>query len=617
MRALFLFLFYSLLLSCSPTARYYEKRVKFPSGATLEEKVDIASRVVPTPRQKAWQELELTAFLHFGMNTFTNEEWGNGQEDPNLFNPTHFDARQWVKALKDGGFKMCIITAKHHDGFCLWPTRTTNHSVAFSDWMDGKGDVVKAVREACDEYGLKFGIYLSPWDRNAISYGDSPAYNQLFVDQLTELLTNYGIIHEVWFDGACGEGPNGKKQEYDWIRFHEVIRRLQPEAVTAIMGDDVRWVGNEKGYGRATEWSATVKAPGWYDTTQNSDLQLSSSSEDLGSRRMLEKATELFWYPSEVDVSIRPGWFYHPEQDNQVKSLAKLVDIYFESVGYNSVLLLNVPPDKRGLIHENDVARLKEFGDYIRTSFSRNFITDTTQWKASEGASKIFQLDSPALINTLMFQEDISYGQRMEHFKVEALIGNSWKEVAEATTIGYKRLIRIPAIEASAIRITVVQSRGEVNFRNIGAYYAEPVVESSGALIFNEISSEKWDVVNLPADARKAIDGNLTTSWTTDSFTSLTVDMRETHEIGGFTYTPPSGEDISGTIYTYNFYISNNGRDWTTCVGNGEFSNIMHNPITQFIRFDTTHNARFFRLELISEIEGRQMMSVGEVGVLK
>ena len=316
---------------------YYVKHVEFPQSATIEQKVDMAARLVPTPQQYAWQQMELTAFLHFGINTFTGREWGDGKEDPALFNPSELDAEQWVRTLKEAGFKMVLLTAKHHDGFCLWPTATTKHSVASSPWKNGQGDVVKELRAACDKYDMKFGVYLSPWDRNAECYGDSPRYNDFFIRQLTELLTKYGEIHEVWFDGANGEGPNGKKQVYDWDAFYQTIQRLQPKAVMAIMGDDVRWVGNEKGVGRETEWNATVLTPGIYARSQENNKRLGvfSKAEDLGSRKILEKATELFWYPSEVDVSIRPGWFYHAEEDGKVKSLKHLSDIYFQSVGYN------------------------------------------------------------------------------------------------------------------------------------------------------------------------------------------------------------------------------------------------------------------------------------------
>ena len=268
--------------------------------------------------------------MYFGINTFTGREWGDGTEDPALFNPTDFDAEQWVSTLQGSGFKMLILTAKHHDGFCLWPTQTTSHSIASSPWRNGSGDVVKEVKEACDRYNMKFGIYLSPWDKNAKSYGDSPRYNALFAQQLAELLTNYGDIHEVWFDGAYDEGHNGKVQKYDWPRFYQIIDSLQPNAVKAIMGNDIRWVGNEDGLGRETEWSATPLQPDISDTHINENLRLdiSPTAEDLGSRRLIAEAQSIHWYPSEVDVSIRPGWFYHPEEDEKVKTLSQLVDIY-------------------------------------------------------------------------------------------------------------------------------------------------------------------------------------------------------------------------------------------------------------------------------------------------
>ncbi|MDE6524825.1 MAG: alpha-L-fucosidase, partial [Paramuribaculum sp.] len=360
------------MIQCAPAAKekYYEKVAPLPPEATLDERVDIASRTVPTANQLAWQDLELTAFLHFGINTFTDREWGDGKEDPALFNPSELDAEQWVKTLKDAGFKLVILTAKHHDGFCLWPTKTTDHSVASSPWKDGKGDVVRELRDACDKYGMKLGIYLSPWDRNSPKYGDSEAYNDQFVAQLTELLTNYGKIDEVWFDGACGEGPNGKKQVYDWPRFRKVMEELQPEAVLAITGDDVRWVGNEGGVGRETEWSVTPLMPSIFPESEayNDSLGINAMAKNIGDREMLANAKEVRWWPSEVDVSIRPGWFYHDSQ--QPKSLAHMADIYLSSVGRNSVLLLNIPPDRRGLIADADVARLKEFRQWIDANFS-------------------------------------------------------------------------------------------------------------------------------------------------------------------------------------------------------------------------------------------------------
>lgn len=458
--------------------KFYEKQVCFPGQATLEEKVDMASRLIPSKKQLAWQQLEMTAFIHFGMNTFTGQEWGDGKEFPAMFNPVALDADQWVRVLKAGGFKLVIITAKHHDGFCLWSTKTTRHSVASSPWKNGKGDVVKEVKKACERNGMKFGVYVSPWDRNASCYGDSVRYNEFFIQQLTELLSDYGKVDEVWLDGANGEGPNGKKQAYNWEAIMKTINKLQPNAVTAICGDDVRWVGNERGRGRDTEWSASALVPEVFPNARvrNERLHLDSYTRDLGSRHVLARATELFWYPSEVDVSIRPGWFYHDYEDNKVKSLKELVDIYFHSVGCNSSLLLNVPPDKRGVIHENDAARLKEFGEYIEKTFSKDYTSRWARpWTAKPGEQKEYALNKGAVVNTVMLQEDISKGQRVEAFTVEVRVNGEWKPVAEGTTIGYKRLLRFPDTETDGIRVIIRECRGVANILRVGAFLAPKI----------------------------------------------------------------------------------------------------------------------------------------------
>lgn len=454
---------------------FFVKHLQFSGNKSLEQKASMAARLVPSPQQLAWQQMELTAFLHFGINTFTGREWGDGTEDPSLFNPTELDAEQWVRTLKECGFKMVLLTAKHHDGFCLWPTKTTSHSVASSPWKDGKGDVVGELRDACTKYGMKFGVYLSPWDRNASCYGNSPEYNKFFIEQLTELLTNYGEVNEVWFDGANGEGPNGKKQVYDWDAFYKTIQRLQPKAVMAIMGDDVRWVGNEKGIGRETEWSATVLTPGIYarSAENNKRLGVYGKAKDLGSRKMLQDATELFWYPSEVDVSIRPGWFWHEEENAKVKSLKELSDIYFQSVGYNSVLLLNIPPDRRGLLNEADVSRLKEFAAYRRRVFSDDKVQNgNVSWTACVGESRSYVIRPASRLNVVQVQEEISKGQRVEKFTVEAYRNGVWQSLGEGTTIGYKRMLRFPELTADSIRIRIDSCRLCANISNVSAYYA-------------------------------------------------------------------------------------------------------------------------------------------------
>lgn len=608
-----------LLFSCNKKEEYYEKHITFPEGATLEQKVDMASRLVPTPQQLEWQKMELTAFFHYGVNAFTGREWGDGTEDPNVFNPTEFDAEQWVTKIKNAGFKMAILTAKHHDGFCLWPTKTTKHSVASSKWMDGKGDVVKALKDACDKHGLRFGVYLSPWDRNAESYG-TPEYNQFFVQQLTELLSNYGDIYEVWFDGANGEGPNGKKQVYDWQLIMSTIRKLQPQAVTAIVGDDVRWVGNESGLGRETEWSATVCVPGAYsDQSANSALNLNAMSADLGSRQLLEKATDLFWYPSEVDVSIRPGWFYHSEEDLRVRSLSNLVDIYFQSVGYNSVLLLNIPPDRRGLIHENDVQRLDELSEYLGSVFDKNFVVNGDKpWQAKAGQMMEYNLMQDAEFNTLLIQEDISKGQRIENFIIEVFSNGSWKEIATGTTVGYKRLFRIDDTKGEKIRVTITQTRNKANIINVAACYAPPVNE--GKVLssnLNLVPTSGWKIISPKDTNRNIIDGDVKTFWKAGEMLPIEIDMGETYAIKGFYYTPTQEEDKSGTIYNYKFYVSTNGKDWKECPTTGEFSNIKNNPITQYVYLDKVVNARYFKLLPLSEIDGKKIVSAAEIGIMQ
>ena len=576
---------------------YYVKHVEFPQGATLEQKVDMAARLVPTPQQLEWQQMELTAFLHFGINTFTGREWGDGKENPALFNPTDFDAEQWVRSLKEAGFKMAILTAKHHDGFCLWPTKTTGHSVAASPWKDGKGDVVRELRDACDKYGIKFGVYLSPWDRNASCYGDSPKYNEFFIEQLTELLTNYGEVHEVWFDGANGEGPNGKKQEYDWTAILSTIRRLQPRAVTAIMGDDVRWVGNERGLGRETEWSATVLTPGTYARCeeQNKALGVKATSKDLGGRDMLVNAKELFWYPSEVDVSIRPGWFYHQQEDNQVKSLKHLTDIYFKSVGYNSVLLLNIPPDQRGRISDADVNRLKEFADYRKEIFADNRVKGGLKaWTARPGDTRVYQLKPKSEINVVMLREDISKGQRMEAFTVEALTADGWKEIAKGTTVGYKRLIRIPAVEARQLRVKVDACRLAANISEVAAYYARPLEESA--------AKEDWN--DLPR-----------TAWKQVTAAPLVIDLGKAVDMTGFVYAPANAEAKPTMAFRYKFYISTNGRDWKEVPTIGEFSNIMHNPVPQTVSFGNKVSARYIKLDATTPDATPARVDLKEIGI--
>ena len=429
----------------------------------------------PSPQQLAWHELEYYAFVHFNMNTFTGYEWGTGKEDPNLFNPTELDCRQWARVCRDVGMKGIIITAKHHDGFCLWPSRYTDHTVASSQWRNGKGDVLKDLSEACREFGLKMGIYLSPWDRHEPSYGDSPTYNEYFKNQLREVLTNYGEIFEVWFDGACGEGSNGKRQVYDWEGFFQVVRQCKPNAVIfSDGGPDVRWVGNENGFAGETNWCLLRRDevyPGY------------SNYHELTSGH----ADGTYWVPAECDVSIRPGWYYHQSQDDQVKSLKELLEIYYASIGRNANLLLNLPVDRRGLVHENDVQRLMEFKNAIDLSFSNNLAKGkkasashfrgnasrfspqnaidgdkNSYWTTDDDVLAAWleiDLGEAIAFNRVMIQEYITLGQRIESFSIEAWDGEKWNKISEGTTIGYKRILRFPLVVASRVRLNILKSR--------------------------------------------------------------------------------------------------------------------------------------------------------------
>ncbi|MBU4203365.1 MAG: alpha-L-fucosidase [Acidobacteria bacterium] len=406
------------------------------------------------------------AFIHFGPNTFMDIEWGSGDESPDVFNPTEIDCRQWVKTIKEAGMEGALITAKHHDGFCLWPSKFSTHTVRESRWRDGKGDVLRELSDACREFGIKFGVYVSPWDRNHPSYF-TPEYNTVFKNMLEEVLTNYGEVYYVFFDGAFSVGPDGKRQEYDWEGFNEVVRRCQPNAVIfSDGGPDIRWIGNERGYAAETNW-CTVNRDAFYPGISGVNDQLLTGHEN----------GEL-WLPSEVNTSIRPGWFYHKEEDDRVKPLSRLIDNWYHSVGMNGCFLLNLPPDTRGLIHENDVALLMELKHYLNEAFGNNLadkvrasttsilgrafeaknVTDGdsgTFWAAKDGvlkASVELIFDQPTECNAVLIQEYIPLGQRVKAFSVEAFIDNRWFEIAAGTTIGNRRIVRFDTISTARLR---------------------------------------------------------------------------------------------------------------------------------------------------------------------
>jgi alpha-L-fucosidase len=421
-------------------------------GALAASRVpfDAPARPVPTAAQLEWQRDELAMFIHFGVNTFTNREWGDGTENPSIFAPASLDTRQWARSARAAGFRAMVLTAKHHDGFCLWPSKTTTHSVASSPFRGGAGNVVREFVDACRAEGLKPGLYLSPWDRHEPSYGDSPRYNDLYCDQLTELLTQYGAISEVWFDGANGEGPNGKRQVYDWPRVWGLVRKLQPNAVMfSDAGPDIRWIGNERGAAGVTNWSTVdpriVTRPG----QEGADVMRSLQDGD---------AEGSVWRPGETDVSIRPGWFYHPAEDAKVKTEEDLVQLYFTSVGRNSKLLLNVPPTTQGLLHDVDVARVAGMRQQLGTLFKTNVAAGArVGWRSTGPRSGTVDIDLGRSMSLAIarLEEDIARGQIVARYTLEAQVGDSWRDLAGGTTIGYCKLDRFDPVTTRRVRLTI------------------------------------------------------------------------------------------------------------------------------------------------------------------
>lgn len=451
---------------------------------------------VPTENQLRWHEMEMNAFIHFTTNTFTDREWGLGNEPPEIFNPTELDADQWVAVLRRAGFKGIILTCKHHDGFCLWPSEYTEHDIQNSPYKDGAGDVVREVAEACQRHGLKFGVYLSPWDRNHPEYG-SPEYITYYRNQLRELFTRYGDIFEMWFDGANGgDGYYGGSYAirridgstyYDWPTTIDLVKGIQPDVLFfSDAGPSLRWCGNEQGIGGETNWNTITP-----DT-------LYAGKPDIGDLLNTGSPEGTHWIPAEVNTSIRPGWFYHASEDSLVKSPEKLFDIFLTSVGRGSTLLLNVPPDRRGRIHERDVAVLKKWRTLIDSTFKTNHalhasaaadnyrgrseayaptnVTDDdkeTYWATDDGRTTgriDIDLGERRTISFVVLQEYIRLGQRVKQFSVSVRDGDNWKPVAQGTTIGYKRILRVDPVVTDAVRITIEDARASPVISNVGIY---------------------------------------------------------------------------------------------------------------------------------------------------
>lgn len=594
---------------------------------------------VPEPKQVEWQQMETYAFIHFGLNTFNDREWGYGDTDPKTFNPTNLDCEQWAQTLVKAGMKGVILTAKHHDGFCLWPFEGTDYSVKNSPWKNGQGNVVKELSEACKKYGLKFAVYLSPWDRHQANYG-TPEYLPYFYAQLHDLLTNYGPVFEVWFDGANGgDGWYGgakdirtidRKNYYNYPRIYEMLDSIQPQAIIfSDGGPGCRWVGNEKGFAGATNWSFLRKGevhPG-YDKSY--ELQYGHPDGNQ-------------WVPAECDVSIRPGWFYHPEEDDRVKSPDQLVDLYYRSVGHNATLLLNFPVDRRGLIHPVDSANAVRFHEMIQQQLKTNLVagmipkvsnerggdfvasalTDDnfdTYWATEDGVTTAdieFSFDTPTRMNRMMLQEYIPLGQRVKAFVVEYLDKDTWLPVKlneETTTIGYKRLLRFETVETKGIRIRITDARGPLCLSNVGVYDAGNVSDSFVEKV-EDIESVPYLLPDVKADeAVKTSDKQAQTTCFVEG-DRLLIDLQEERLVSSLHFLPDQGEPNKGLIANYEIHVGVSKDAVNQLVKSGEFSNIQNNPVMQSVFF-TPVKARYIELKATRMIHAGEPMGFAELGV--
>ena len=539
---------------------------------------------VPTENQLWWQDLEMYAFIHYSMNTYTDQEWGFGNEDLQLFNPADLDCRQWARVCKQAGMRGIIFTAKHHCGFCMWPSQYTEYSVKNTPWKQGKGDVVRELADACQEEGLKFAVYLSPWDRNHPEYGRKE-YVTYFRNQLRELLTNYGDIFEVWFDGANGGdgwygGANEKRTidrttYYEWPETYRMIRLLQPHCLIWNDGSDrgdLRWVGTEAGNVGETNWSLLNKDG---EVTWN---MLHYGLEDGDS-----------WVPGETNTSIRPGWFYHETENAHVKSLSKLMDTYYKSVGRNSTLLLNFPIAPNGRIHPIDSLRGIAFNKMIHEVFKTDLAANAK--KHTKKNETIIDFGKPTAFNRFVAEEDIRYGQRVKKFSLEAEINGKWQPLKDAlveqgdglTTIGHRRIICFPTVNATRLRLTILDAK------------CQPVIKRTSVYLAPELTAD------IPDSGEKR-SSNLHFFFRSPKQMMIDWDTEQT--ITAFRYLPPQNTK-EGMVTHYSLWASTDWSNWTK-VASGEFSNIVNNPIWQTIKFPSV-KARILRLDAESLAEGERM----------
>lgn len=611
--------------------------------ALAKDEVKAPAPMLPLPEQKQvdWQRMETYAFIHFGLNSFCDREWGYGDTDPKMFNPKRLDCEQWVKTLMAAGMKGVILTAKHHDGFCLWPFEGNDYNVSKSPWRNGKGNVVKELSEACKKHGLKFAVYLSPWDRSRADYG-SPSYVDYFHSQLRDLLTNYGPVFEVWFDGANGgDGYYGgardkrtidRKNYYNYPRIYQILDSLQPQAVVfSDGGPGCRWVGNEKGFAGETNWAFIPKNTVYPGYPNYPELQFGYPDGDQ-------------WTAAECDVSIRPGWFYHPEEDDKVKSPEQLADLYYRSVGHNATLLLNFPVDRNGLINPIDSANAVNFHKLIQRELGNNLVagmkpkvsnerggqftaqalTDgswDTYWATGDGVTSAditFTFKKAQKMNRIMLQEYIPLGQRVKKFAVEWLDKNgTWKAVEqgeETTTIGYKRLLRFLTVETKGLRVRILDSRGPICMNNIGVYYGGEDAQLTWSPASVAMKSVPFSLKGFDeAQLAKVVDRNPATVLFADK-NELLIDLGRDTKVSTLMYLPDQSENRYGLIHSYTLAACKADGTDEHVLSSGEFSNIQNNPVLQTITFEPA-TTRYLKLKADRMVNDGEQIGVAELGV--
>ncbi len=593
---------------------------------------------IPEKKQVEWQKMETYAFVHFGLNTFNDREWGYGDADPKTFNPSNLDCEQWVQTFVKSGMKGVILTAKHHDGFCLWPTQYTDYSIKQSPWKNGKGDLVRELADACKKYGIKFAVYLSPWDRHQAFYG-TPEYVEYFHKQLAELMTNYGEVFEVWFDGANGgDGWYGgskdsrsidRKLYYDYPRIYRLLDKVQPQAIVfSDGGPGCRWVGNENGYAGETNWSFLREGEVYPGYANYRELQYGHADGNQ-------------WVAAECDVSIRPGWFYHANEDDRVKSVEHLTDLYYRSVGHNATLLLNFPVDRTGRIHPIDSTRAVMWYQQIRAELNHNLlsgivpeasnnrskeyspacITDgnyDSYWATSDGitaASLTFTFTKPTPLNRLLIQEYIPLGQRVKAFRIEVYANGQWQPVStgeETTTVGYKRILRFPSTTADRLRIHFTDARGPLTINNIEAYFSDTVTTpQESTTVTTQTPSIPYQIKGISdRKSRKAYDKNTNTTCFINSH-SLTFDFKKNQTVSMLTYLPDQASYPSGLISSYELYTASKPDQPERIIAKGEFSNIKSNPIEQVVRFAPV-TTRYLILKVTRTVDNDPQIGLAE-----